>query len=219
MRDPGAVPAGRSIFAFPRCLGGTSTTIVPEALPMPMAERGAFSPDGSRIAYTPIADAFRTWKHYQGGMTSPVWIFDMASGEIEKIPHESASDTNPLWVGRTVYFLSDRNETMNLFAYDTVTKKVIQVTRHEDYDVKSASAGGGVIAYEQAGRIRILDPVESGFATERDVAGEVDGAAFWANADWGTGSSASPELLGKLTIQQINMLLHVSDRARSILDN
>jgi len=29
----------------------------------------------------------------------------------------------------------------------------------------------------------------------------VDGAAFWANADWGSGTSASPGLLGKLTIR------------------
>lgn len=29
----------------------------------------------------------------------------------------------------------------------------------------------------------------------------VDGAAFWANGDWGTGASASPELFGKVTLR------------------
>jgi tricorn protease len=129
-----------------------------EPLPLPMAERAAFSPDASRIAYTPIRDAFQTWKRYRGGRTTPIWLFDLKTYDYVEIPHERATDTNPIWLGDRVYFLSDRNHTMNLFAYDTRAKKVSQVTRHTDFDVKSASAGGGVIIYEQAGRLHVLNP-------------------------------------------------------------
>ncbi|KPL10588.1 hypothetical protein AMJ85_05490 [candidate division BRC1 bacterium SM23_51] len=130
----------------------------PEALPMPMAERAAYSPGATRIAYTPIQDAFGSWKRYRGGRTTPIWLFDLETYEVEKVPHENASDTFPMWIDKTVYFLSDRNHTMNLFAYDTRSRKVRQVTHHTDFDVKSASAGAGVVVYEQAGRLHIFDP-------------------------------------------------------------
>ncbi len=132
----------------------------PSSLILPVAEHGTYSPDGKHYAYTPIADAIGTWKRYRGGQTTPVWIFDFETHEVEEIPHENATDTYPMWIGKTVYFLSDRNHTMNLFAYDTEAKTVTQVTRHADYDVKSASAGAGVIVYEQRGRLHVYDPAE-----------------------------------------------------------
>ncbi|MBM3334062.1 PD40 domain-containing protein, partial [Candidatus Sumerlaeota bacterium] len=132
----------------------------PEALPMPMAERGAYSPDGKRIAYTPLRDAFQSWKRYRGGRVPPVWLFDLKTFDIVEVPHEKASDTCPMWLGDTVYFLSDRKGTMNLFACQAGSKKVRQLTHHNDFDVKWASAGGGVIVYEQGGKIHVLDPLK-----------------------------------------------------------
>lgn len=131
---------------------------LPEAIPIPRAERGAYSPDATRIAYTPIRDPFRTWRQYRGGQTTPIWLFDLESHEVEEIPHENASDTFPIWIEDTVYFLSDRNHTMNLFAYDTRSKEVRQVTHHTDFDIKSASGGYGVIVYEQGARLHLFSP-------------------------------------------------------------
>ena len=128
----------------------------PEPLPIPRAERGVYSEDGARIAYTPIREPFNTWRRYRGGQTTPIWLFDLQSHEVEEIPHENASDAFPIWIGDTVYFLSDRNHTMNLFAYNTNSKEVRQVTHHTDFDIKYASGGSGVIVYEQAGRIHIF---------------------------------------------------------------
>jgi tricorn protease len=51
-----------------------------------------------------------------------------------------------------VLFLSDRARTMNLFAYDVKTRAVTQLTRHDDFDVKSFDARGDLVVYEQAGR-------------------------------------------------------------------
>ncbi|MEZ4867374.1 MAG: PDZ domain-containing protein [Caldilineaceae bacterium] len=131
----------------------------PTPLPLPMAARGAYSPNGTRLAYTAIPPAFNTWKRYRGGQTSPIWIFDLATQEIEEIPHENASDAYPCWLGETVYFLSDRSGIMNLFAYATDSKSVRQVTDHSDFDVRAVATGGGVVVYEQAGRIHRYDPV------------------------------------------------------------
>ncbi|MBN1580405.1 MAG: PD40 domain-containing protein [Anaerolineae bacterium] len=130
----------------------------PEPLPLPMAERGAYSPDGSQLAYTRIPEPFWSWKRYRGGMTPVIWVFDFATQDIVEIPHSNASDTFPCWMGDTVYFLSDRNHTVNLFGYDPQSQFVKQLTHHDDFDIRSLTSGAGVLAYEQAGRIHIYDP-------------------------------------------------------------
>jgi len=131
---------------------------MPEALPMPMANKGVFSPDGKRMAYVRLIEAFSAWRHYRGGRTTAVWLFDLDDHEVEKIPRDNSNDTDPMWIGDNIYFLSDRNHTMNLFSFDILSKEVKQLTSHEDFDIKSAGAGGGVIVYEQAGYLHLFDP-------------------------------------------------------------
>jgi tricorn protease len=40
-----------------------------------------------------------------------------------------------MWIGNTIYFVSDRNHTANVFAYRADTKQVSQLTNHDDFDV------------------------------------------------------------------------------------
>src|SRR5262249_53464155 len=47
---------------------------LPEELPLPMGDHGMISPDGKQIAYVPHRLAFRIWKRYRGGTTTPIWI-------------------------------------------------------------------------------------------------------------------------------------------------
>ncbi|MCU0424949.1 MAG: PDZ domain-containing protein [Candidatus Kapabacteria bacterium] len=137
---------------------------MPEALPLPMAERGAYSPDGTKLVYNAIGDAFNTWKRYGGGQKAPLRIIDLKTLEYEIIPSANANggvnnsnDTRSIWLGDVVYFLSDRNRVMNIFAYNTRTKAIEQLTKHTDYDVKFMHGNGTTIAYEQGGRVHVLD--------------------------------------------------------------
>src|SRR5947199_10757825 len=63
-----------------------------------------------------------------------------------------------MWVGDTVYFLSDRNGPVTLFAYDTKSQQVKQVVKNDGLDIKSASAASDAIVYEQFGALHLLDP-------------------------------------------------------------
>jgi tricorn protease len=129
----------------------------PVAVPLPQASEGRFSPDGTRIAYVPLMRPFAQWKHYRGGRMTPIWLANLADSSIEKLPRENSNDFNPMWSGDKVYFLSDRNGTVTIFSYDTGSKKVTQVVRNTGLDIKSASVGDGVIAYEQFGSLHTLD--------------------------------------------------------------
>jgi tricorn protease len=71
-------------------------------------------------------------------------------------------------MGDTVYFLSDRNGPVTLFAYDTKAKSVKQVVANDGLDLKSLSGGAGVLVYEQFGGIYSFDPA-SGTSTKVPV--------------------------------------------------
>jgi tricorn protease len=134
--------------------------VFPSEVPLPMGYEGAYSPDGARLAYVPIPRAFSAWKHYRGGMTSPIWIANLSDSSIEKIPRENSNDFNPMWpsgAGDKLYFLSDRSGPISLFSYDAKTKKVNQLVQNDGLDIKSASAGPNAIVYEQFGSLNLYD--------------------------------------------------------------
>ncbi|HEV2177432.1 MAG TPA: PDZ domain-containing protein [Terriglobia bacterium] len=129
----------------------------PTELPLPMAEDGSYSPDGSRLAYMPVFQWEPDWKHYRGGQTTPIWIANLADSSVEKVPRDNSNDKNPMWVGNTVYFLSDRSGPVTLFAYDTGTKQVTEAVKNTGFDIKEASAGPGAIVYSQFGSLHLYD--------------------------------------------------------------
>ncbi len=133
---------------------------VEEQLPIPNANQATYAPDGKRIAYVPLPQAFQEWKQYRGGRVSRLWLFNNADHAIEKVPQPEtrSNDVDPMWIGNAVYFRSDRDGEFNVFAYDTATKRVRRLTNHDDFPVMKASAGGGKIVYEQAGWLFLLDP-------------------------------------------------------------
>jgi tricorn protease len=126
-------------------------------VPLPMAHDGVYSPDGSRLAYMPIAPAFAQWKNYRGGRTTKIWMTNLADSSIVEIPRQNSNDYNPMWIGNKVYFLSDRNGSFTLFAYDANTKRVTQLIKNDGLDIKSAAAGPDAIVYEQFGEINLYD--------------------------------------------------------------
>src|ERR1700733_13572451 len=113
----------------------------PEEIPLPLAYGGSFSPDASHIAYQPLTRWQPDWKRYHGGQTAPVWIARLSDSSVEKLPRENSNDFNPMWVGNTIYFLSDRGGPVSLYDYDLSSKQVTQVVNNSGLDLKSASAG------------------------------------------------------------------------------
>jgi len=132
---------------------------MPHKLPVPYGEFGCFSPDGTKLAYTPITLAYRTWKRYRGGMAAEIWVFDLERLTAERIANGDANDEFPMWHGDTIYFLSDRGpaERCNIWAYDVKTKAVRQITDFKDFDVHFPSLGPTDIVFEAGGRLYLYD--------------------------------------------------------------
>ena len=130
---------------------------LPTALPLPMAEEGAFSPDASHIAYSPVFHWQNAWKRYNGGQFLKIWLADLADSSVIEIPRENSNDFNPMWVGGKIYFLSDRKGPISLFSYDIASKSVTEVIKNNGLDLKSAGATSDAIVYEQFGSLHLLD--------------------------------------------------------------
>lgn len=114
-------------------------------LPVPYGTVSSISADGKWLAYTPNTRDSRTWKRYQGGLATDIWLFNLEDHSAEKLTDWAGTDTQPMWWENTLYYLSDAGEhaRMNIWKYSMRTKKHSQVTFYEDNDIKWPAMGPG----------------------------------------------------------------------------
>lgn len=123
-----------------------------QPLAVPETGSGMLSPNGKKYLYTPIDREFRTWKRHRGGRAQDVWIYDLKNNTSEQLTNNPATDNLPVWVGDRIYFLSDRDYTLNLYRYEE-GKAPTKISGHENYDALWAAAGPEALVYENGGYI------------------------------------------------------------------
>ncbi|MEP7117278.1 MAG: PDZ domain-containing protein, partial [Acidobacteriota bacterium] len=133
--------------------GGAETPLA-----LPRGYQGKLSADGRRIAYRMNSSWDEERRNYRGGQNKAIWIADLTSHEVVTPPWTGSKEMDPVWLGDTVYFLSDRDGVSNVWAFVPATKQLAQMTRFTDFDVKTLGAGGGALVFEQAGYVHELDP-------------------------------------------------------------
>jgi tricorn protease len=151
-------PRAQELFSVP-ATGG-----LPEKFPVPYGANGSVSSDGEWLAYTPYSRDHRTWKRYRGGMATDVWLFHLSEHTSQKITDWEGTDSQPMWHGRKVYYLSDGGpeHKLNIWVYDTDSGERSQVTTHTEFDVKWPAigpddGGPGAIVYQLGPEMRLLD--------------------------------------------------------------
>jgi tricorn protease len=127
-------------------------------LPLPRAYQGKLSADGARVAYRMNNSWDEERRNYRGGQNRPIWIVDLKSYDLVSPPWTDSKDVDPVWLDNAVYFISDRDGVANVWAYETNTRKLSQLTKFTDFDVKALDAGSGALVFEQAGYVHELDP-------------------------------------------------------------
>lgn len=152
MRDADGIVSEGKLYTVPAAGG------LPVALPMPTSGAGDFAPNGTRMVYSPMFRDFRTWKRYEGGWAQELFIYDLATNQVERIASSKRTERDPMWLADGIYFVSDRDGTLNLYRYEPAAKSVSQLTRSTTWDVRWASSDGGQqIVYELNGELRVFD--------------------------------------------------------------
>jgi tricorn protease len=130
----------------------------PVPLPMPEAGSGDFSPDGTKMVYSPRTRDFRSEKRYGGGQANTLYIYDLATNDARKISEGVRPWRDAMWIGNTIYFNSDKDGKFNLYAYDVSSGKTSAATSFKDWEVRWASSDDqSRIVYERNGELEILD--------------------------------------------------------------
>ncbi|MGL6225506.1 MAG: S41 family peptidase [Thermoguttaceae bacterium] len=151
---------------------------LPEKLPLPTAGAGDYSPDGKEIVYSPLFRDFRTWKRYEGGWAQNLAIFNLENFTFKEIGVSPRTERDPMWIGKEIYFVSDRNGTLNLYKYDVSTEKVGQITNYDTWDVRWASSDHrSKIIFELGGELKLYN-LENGAIRDVPVQVPHDGLAM-----------------------------------------
>lgn len=156
-----------------------------ESVELPLTNGGfaSYSPDGKKLAYNYIFREFRTWKRYQGGMADDIRIFDTNTKKSEKITDDIRQDVFPMWTsdGKEIYYISDRDNIMNLYVYNLGDKESKQVTFNKDYDIKFPAIGKDQIVFEKGGYIYKFD-TKTRQATPVRI--EIDNDQIYSRPEW-----------------------------------
>jgi tricorn protease len=135
---------------------------LPTELPLPMGEEASYSADGTRLAYVPYNNKRRfhaiAWNNYRGGRASRIWLATLRDSSVEMLPRQDWNDGTPMWLGDTVYFLSDQAGPATLYAYDVKKKAVRPVKAAGTQEIKFAAAGPDAIVFARFGSLHIYDP-------------------------------------------------------------
>lgn len=140
-------------------------TLAQTLVPLSQASDGVYTPDMSTLFFTrlpppPSSNA----KRYQGGSVQKLWKFVFPKRK-RKTPPEATSLTadylgtskTPMWWHKRVYFLSDRDGTMNLWSMTEAGRQPVQHTFHKAWDIQSPSLHQGRIVYQLGADLRLYD--------------------------------------------------------------
>ncbi|MGS0497245.1 S41 family peptidase [Pseudoalteromonas mariniglutinosa] len=127
-----------------------------QPLAIPETGGGMLSPDGKQYLYTPIDREFRTWKRSRGGRAQDVWIYNLENNTSKQLTNDPATEQQPTWVHDNIYYVSDKDYTLNLYKHQD-GKAPVKVTNHSEFDVLWPSAGPDAVVYENGGYLYRFD--------------------------------------------------------------
>ena len=163
----GWTPEGKILFRSGRESRPTQTnkfyTVSPKgglpvSLGVPRAAYGEVSEDGNYVAYTPITGWDAEWRNYRGGQAMPIWIVDLKTKDLIRTDQKDGErHLDPVWHNGSVYFISERDYTANIWSFNPKTKTEKQITFHKKFDVKSLDSNANGIIYEQGGYLHFLN--------------------------------------------------------------
>ena len=136
---------------------GTRTLV-----PLAGASEGVYDATGRTLYFVRPAFHNNVTKRYTGGTARDVWKFTTGSAEaVELTGDYNGESHSPMWHNNRVYFVSDRDGTMNIWSMNEDGSDKRQVTRHSGWDVRTPELDQGRIVYQLGADLWLLDVATS----------------------------------------------------------
>jgi tricorn protease len=135
-------------------------------VPLSQAADGAFDASGGTLYFTRLPFQGSYTKRYKGGTAQNLWSYAPGAGEAAPLTADyTGTSKNPMVWRDRIYFLSDRDGSMNIWSMDLRGGGLKQHTFHKGFDASSPSLDAGRIAYQLVADLRVFD-----ISTGRDAA-------------------------------------------------
>jgi len=128
-----------------------------QRIPLSQAAQGCYDVRGNTLFFTRLERQSSFTKRYQGGSAEKLWKYEPGKEAVPLTADYPGTSRNPMWWKNRVYFVSDRSGTMNLWSMDENGQHLVQHTKHQGFDIKSASLSQGRIVYQLAADLRLYD--------------------------------------------------------------
>ena len=167
-RVQGFTRDGRVLYATTRFSGKPSqrmyavdpATKVSQPIALAQAAEGCYL--GSDFVFARLPQTSDNVKNYRGGLVQQLWTFD-GRNEAKLLTANFAGTSRQPMCGNAsnrIYFLSDRDGTMNVWSMAANGGDAKQHTKHGGLDIRGASIGVDQrrIVYQRGADVHLLDP-------------------------------------------------------------
>jgi tricorn protease len=187
-RRGSGLPAGQLFAVHP-------VTGARRAIALSQASEGAW--DGPTLYFTRQEPNISNTRRYRGGTIQQLWTWSGGNAEARRLmPDDSAASRTPMpWQGR-LYFVGDRNGSMNVWSVKPDGSDARQLTKHDGWDVLGAALDDGKVVYQLGADLRVLSlssgedkPLDVRIASDLDQSRE-----HWVQnpGEWVTSAHLSP---------------------------
>ena len=159
-------PDGRLVYTT-RALSGVPKPMmvaldlesgVAAPLPLSGVSEGTYDDSGNELYFVRPAFHNNVTKRYTGGTARDVWRFAAGDAEATELTGDYGGESHsPMSWGDRVYFVSDRDGTMNVWSMREDGSDARQHTRHSGWDVKNPALDDGRIVYQLGADLWIYD--------------------------------------------------------------
>jgi len=138
-----------------------------EVVPLSQADQGTFIPTGE-LFFTRLRDQGSHTKRYKGGSAQNIWKFDGKSEAVPMTADYPGTSKDPMYYNGRIYFLSDRDGTMNIWSMNTTGGDLKQHTLVTRLDLSDADLNEGRIVCQMGADLLLYD-IASGKSVTPDI--------------------------------------------------
>ncbi len=128
-----------------------------QQIALSQASQGSYDAQSKTLIFTRFPFQGSYAKRYKGGTAQSVWKYSEGHEAVPLTADYPGTSKDALWYQNRIYFLSDRDGTMNLWSMDEDGKKLRQLTHSAGWDLKDPSLSAGKIVYQLGADLRVFD--------------------------------------------------------------